>query len=86
MLRCMLTVDDLHMAQVRPDPRGRKIDPRTKTIADLRMQVLELKARLAEAEKLRMAREKSLLEHGLRLSQENEVLRREIASLKKSNQ
>jgi hypothetical protein len=65
------------MAQGRQESRGPKI-------AQLQAEVLELRARLEECEKLRTARELSLLEDGLRLSQENEVLRRELAALKKS--
>ena len=53
-------------------PEG-KIDSRTRKIAQLQAQVRELQAKLA-----------SLLDDGLRLSQENEALRLEIAALKKS--
>jgi len=65
------------MAQARQNPHERKI-------AELKNQILELEAKLAEHEKLRASRELSLLEDGLRLSQENEVLRNELAKLKKS--
>ena len=65
------------MTQARQDSRDRKI-------AELKAQVAELRAQLAESEKRRSVRETSLLEHGLRLSQENEFLRMEIAALKKS--
>ena len=65
------------MVQSRQDPRDRKI-------AELQAQVIDLRARLAESEKLRAIRETSILEDGLRLSQENEMLREELAVLKKS--
>jgi hypothetical protein len=65
------------MAQDRPTPRDRKI-------AELQAQMVELHAKLAECEKLRTAREITLMEDGLRLSQENEALRLELAALKKS--
>ena len=38
---------------------------------------------LAESEKLRAAGQHSMLELGLRLSQENEALRKELEALKK---
>ena len=65
------------MAQARQTPQERKI-------AELKTQILELQAKLAESERLRASRELSLLEDGLRLSQENEVLRNELAKLKKT--
>jgi hypothetical protein len=65
------------MAQARQTPQERKI-------AELKIQILELQAKLAESERLCASRELSLLEDGLRLSQENEVLRNELAKLKKS--
>ena len=61
------------MAQDRPTPRARKI-------AALEAQVLELQAKLAESEKLRAI----FLEDGLRLSQEKEALKKELAALKKA--
>jgi hypothetical protein len=64
------------MSQARPDPRDRKL-------AQLQARVLELETKLAEAERLRSQRELSLLEDGLRLSQENEALRKELAELKR---
>jgi hypothetical protein len=64
------------MTQARQTPRDRKI-------AELQAQVRELQAQLAEAQRDRSTREISLLEDGLRLSQENEVLRKELAALKK---
>ena len=64
------------MAQVRQSPHDRKI-------AELEAQILELQAKLAESERLRTDRERSLYEDGLRLSQENEALRNEIARLRK---
>ena len=65
------------MAQARQTPQEKKI-------AERKTQILELQAKLAESERLRACRELSLLEDGLRLSQENEVLRNELAKLKKS--
>jgi hypothetical protein len=65
------------MTQARQTPRDRKI-------AELQAQVRELQARLAEAQRDRSTREISLFEDGLRLSQENEVLRKELAALKKT--
>jgi hypothetical protein len=59
-------------------------DPRDWRIAELQAEVLDLRSKLAESEKLRAARELSLLEDGLRLSQENEALRKELAALRKS--
>ena len=47
-------------------------------IRKLRQQIRDLEIRLA-------AKERDLLEDGLRLSQENEVLRREIERLRTSN-
>jgi len=69
-------IDSAFMVQARQDSRDRKI-------AHLQAQILELQARLAEAEKHRGSRELALIEDGLRLSQENEVLRRELALLKR---
>jgi hypothetical protein len=60
------------MTQARQDSRDQKI-------AALKAQVLELQAKLAAL----TASELSLMEDGLRLSQENEVLRKELASLKR---
>lgn len=65
------------MAQGRQDLRSRRL-------AELEARVLELQAKIAALEKRCTARELSLLEDGLRLSQENEVLRMELAALKKS--
>jgi hypothetical protein len=65
------------MSQARPDPRDRKL-------AQLQARIAELENKLAEVDKLRSVRELSLLEDGLRLSQENEALRKELAELKKS--
>ena len=70
----MFTVDTFAMAQDRPNSRARKI-------AALEDQVLELKAKLAESERLRAL----FLEDGLRLSQENEALKLQLAAaLKKT--
>lgn len=56
------------MAQVRQDARIRRI-------AELEDEVAELQANL-------LASEHSLVELGLRLSQENEALRKELAELR----
>ena len=42
-----------------------------------------MREKLAESEKLRAAGQHSMLELGLRLSQENEALRKELEALKK---
>jgi hypothetical protein len=73
MIRCMVSVGRLFMAQARPESRDRKI-------AELQAEILELRARLAESEKLRIA----ALEDGLRLSQENEALKMQLTASKKS--
>ena len=65
------------MSQARQDPRDRKI-------AELEALVADLTARLAGYHNLHANSEHSLVELGLRLSQENEVLRRELAELKNS--
>jgi hypothetical protein len=59
-------------------------DPRNQLIAELQAQVKELRAKLTKAQKRQASRELSLIEDGLRLSQENEMLRKELAELKKS--
>jgi hypothetical protein len=59
-------------------------DPREKRIWELEAQIEELKTKLAETEKRRVVLERSLLEDGLRLSQENEALRKAIAALKRA--
>jgi len=64
------------MGEIKPNSRDRRI-------AELQAQVLELQTRLAECDKLRTERERALLEDGLRLSQENEFLRKELTALKK---
>ena len=58
------------MAQMRQNPRSRRI-------AELEAGIAELREKLAESE----ARQHSLMELGLRLSQENEALRKELAAL-----
>ena len=63
------------MAQVRQDPRDRRI-------AQLEAQVADLQAKLAESVRTHNASQFSLVEDGLRLSQENEALRKEVAALK----
>lgn len=57
------------MAQMRQDPRSRRI-------SELEAEVASLRAMLTESER-------SLVELGLRLAQENEALRNELAELKK---
>jgi hypothetical protein len=64
------------MAQIRQDPRRRRL-------AELQAEVAGLREKLAESEKLRAAGQHSMLELGLRLSQENEALRKELEALKK---
>jgi hypothetical protein len=64
------------MCQARQETRGRKI-------GEMETLVAALRARIGELEKHRGARELSLLEDGLRLSQENEALRMELAALQK---
>ena len=53
-------------------------------IAELEQQVRDLQIGLAESEKCISARETSLLEDGLRLAQENELLRRELSALRET--
>jgi len=55
------------MAQMRQDPRSRRI-------SELEAEVAELRAKLAQSEH-------SLVELGLRLAQENEALRKELAAV-----
>jgi len=59
-----------------PNPKQRSRRP---TIANLEAAVRDLEAKLARSERLRA----TLLEDGLRLSQENEALRRELLGLKR---
>jgi hypothetical protein len=59
------------MAQMRQDPRSRRI-------SELEAEVAELRAKLVQSEH-------SLVELGLRLAQENEALRNEVARLRKKN-
>ena len=60
-------------------PQPKRI-PHDRRIAELEAQVLELQSRLVAS----VATERSLAEDGLRLSLENEALRKELAALKKS--
>jgi predicted nucleic acid-binding Zn-ribbon protein len=55
------------MAQMRQDPRSRRI-------SELEAEVAELREKLAQSER-------SLVELGLRLSQENEALKKELAAV-----
>jgi hypothetical protein len=56
-----------------------KPSSRKPRIAKLEAEIQDLRAQLLESDRIRA----SLLDDGLRLSQENEVLRHEIAELKK---
>ena len=60
-----------------------KQDPRDRRIAQLEAKVIELQAELAAAGQLERTAELSTLEYGLRLAQDNEVLRNEVAARKK---
>ena len=66
------------MAQMRQYPQNRRI-------AELETEIADLRGKLAESEGLRAAGQHSLVELGLRLSQENEALRREAAALRLAN-
>jgi hypothetical protein len=65
------------MAEMRQDPRSRRI-------AVLEAEVAELRAKLEKYQSLGTAGQHELVELGLRLSQENEALRKELAALKSS--
>jgi hypothetical protein len=67
------------MAQMRQDPRSQRI-------AVLEADVAKLRAELAESEGLRAAGQRSLVEFGLRLSQENEALRKELERLRQTKE
>ncbi len=66
------------MTQMRHDQPSRRI-------AELESEISELREKLAESERLRAAGEHSMVELGLRLSQENEALRKELADFAKEN-
>jgi hypothetical protein len=57
-------------------------DLQSRRIAELEVEIAQLRAELAESEKLRAAGQHPMLEFGLRLSQENEALRKELALTK----
>jgi hypothetical protein len=59
------------MGQMRQDPRSRRI-------SELEAEVAELRVKLTQSEH-------SLVELGLRMAQENEALRNEVARLRKKN-
>jgi hypothetical protein len=59
--------------------------PRPRRTADLEKEISQLKAKTRELEERLAAQQRTLLEDGLRLSQENEVLRRKLDELKKSS-
>ena len=56
---------------------------RPRRIADLEKEIRQLRATIQELEERLVVRERTLLEDGLRLSQENEVLRRKLQDLEK---
>jgi len=58
-------------------------NPRPRRIADLEKEIRQLRATIQELEERLVIRERMLLEDGLRLSQENEVLRRKLQDLEK---
>jgi hypothetical protein len=60
----------------------RSSDRLEQRIAELETEVRELRIGIVESERTSSAREISLLEDGLRLAQENEMLRRELSALR----
>lgn len=51
-------------------------------IAELETQIRDLRIGIVESERISSSREISLLEDGLRLAQENEMLRRELSAFR----
>jgi hypothetical protein len=60
----------------------RSSDRLEQRIAELETQIRDLRIGIVESERTSSAREISLLEDGLRLAQENEMLRRELSALR----